>query len=41
MIALSEKPPRQAGVKIVDEGDAGQQLADFLIQNRLVWRWLK
>ena len=36
VIALSEKPPRQAGVKIVDEGDAGQQLADFLIQNRLV-----
>ncbi|WP_457099438.1 electron transfer flavoprotein subunit beta/FixA family protein [Microbacterium sp. P5_E9] len=36
VIALSEKPPRHAGVKIVDEGDAGQQLADFLIQNRLV-----
>lgn len=36
VIGLSEKPPRQAGVKIVDEGDAGQKLADFLIQNRLV-----
>ncbi len=36
MTAVSEKPPRDAGVKIVDEGDAGQQLADFLIQNRLV-----
>ncbi|MDR7113171.1 MULTISPECIES: electron transfer flavoprotein subunit beta/FixA family protein [Microbacterium] len=35
VIALSEKPPREAGVKIVDEGDAGQKLADFLIQNRL------
>jgi electron transfer flavoprotein beta subunit len=35
MIALSEKPPRTAGVKIVDEGDAGQKLAEFLIQNRL------
>lgn len=35
MIALSEKPPRQAGVKIVDEGDGGQRLAEFLIQNRL------
>jgi electron transfer flavoprotein beta subunit len=35
MIALSEKPPRQAGVKIVDEGDGGQKLAEFLIQNRL------
>jgi electron transfer flavoprotein beta subunit len=35
VIGLSEKPPRQAGVKITDEGDAGQKLADFLIQNRL------
>ena len=35
VIGLSEKPPREAGVKIVDEGDAGQKLADFLIQNRL------
>ncbi|KAA9106077.1 electron transfer flavoprotein subunit beta/FixA family protein [Microbacterium rhizomatis] len=35
MIALSEKPPRQAGVKIVDEGDGGRKLAEFLIQNRL------
>jgi len=35
MIALSEKPPRTAGVKIVDEGDAGHKLAEFLIQNRL------
>ncbi len=35
MVAVSEKPPRQAGVKITDEGDAGVQLAEFLIQNRL------
>ncbi|MFV0319873.1 MAG: electron transfer flavoprotein subunit beta/FixA family protein [Microbacterium sp.] len=35
MVAVSEKPPRGAGVKIVDEGDAGTQLAEFLIQNRL------
>ena len=35
VIALSEKPPRAAGVKIVDEGDAGEKLAEFLIQNRL------
>jgi electron transfer flavoprotein beta subunit len=35
MIAVSEKPPRAAGIKIVDEGDAGLQLADFLVQNRL------
>ena len=36
VIGLSEKPPREAGVKIVDEGDAGEQLAEFLAQNRLV-----
>ena len=36
MLALSEKPPRQAGTKIVDEGDAGEKLAEFLVQNRLV-----
>lgn len=35
VIGLTEKPPRQAGVKIVDEGDAGEKLAEFLIQNRL------
>ena len=36
VLALSEKPPRQAGTKIVDEGDAGTKLAEFLVQNRLV-----
>ncbi|MCH6231581.1 electron transfer flavoprotein subunit beta/FixA family protein [Microbacterium sp. CFH 31415] len=35
VIGLSEKPPREAGTKIVDEGDAGEKLAAFLIQNRL------
>jgi len=35
MTAVTEKPPRGAGVKIVDEGDAGEQLAAFLIDNRL------
>ncbi|QKJ20687.1 electron transfer flavoprotein subunit beta/FixA family protein [Microbacterium hominis] len=35
MITIGEKPPREAGVKIVDEGDAGEKLADFLIENRL------
>lgn len=34
VIALSEKPPREAGIKIVDEGDAGEKLAEFLVQNR-------
>lgn len=36
VIDLAERPPRQAGVKITDEGDAGEKLADFLVQNRLV-----
>lgn len=35
VLALSEKPPRAAGIKIIDEGDAGEKLAEFLIQNRL------
>ena len=35
MIAVSAKPPRGAGIKIVDEGNAGQRLADFLAQNQL------
>ncbi|MET3812337.1 electron transfer flavoprotein subunit beta/FixA family protein [Arthrobacter sp. UYEF3] len=35
MLTVAEKPPRAAGVKIVDEGDAGEKLADFLTENRL------
>jgi electron transfer flavoprotein beta subunit len=35
MLAVSEKPPRSAGVKITDEGDAGEKLAAYLIENRL------
>lgn len=35
LTAVSEKPPRGAGVKITDEGDAGEKLAAFLIENRL------
>jgi electron transfer flavoprotein beta subunit len=36
LTAVAEKPPRAAGVKITDEGDAAAQLVDFLVQNRLV-----
>jgi electron transfer flavoprotein beta subunit len=36
MTAVSEKPPRAAGVKIEDDGTAGAQLVEFLAQNRLV-----
>lgn len=35
LTAVGAKPPRGAGVKIVDEGDAGEQLAAYLIENRL------
>lgn len=35
MLAVAEKPPHTAGVKITDDGDAGEKLADFLIENRL------
>ena len=33
---VSERPARAAGVKIVDEGDAGVQLAEFLASGRLI-----
>lgn len=36
VLALNQRPPRTAGVKITDGGDAGEQLADFLVSNRLV-----
>jgi electron transfer flavoprotein beta subunit len=36
MLAVAERPPREAGIKIIDEGDAGEQLADFLASKRLV-----
>lgn len=35
MLTVAEKPPRAAGVKLVDQGDAGEKLAGFLIENRL------
>ena len=36
VLALTEKPDREPGVKIIDDGDAGQRLADFLVLNRLM-----
>lgn len=36
MLSVAEKPAREAGVKVTDEGDAGQKLAEYLIENRLV-----
>lgn len=35
MTAIAEKPPRGAGTTIVDDGDAGERLAAYLIENRL------
>jgi len=31
MLTVAERPPRAAGIKIVDEGDAGEKLAAFLV----------
>lgn len=36
VVSTAERPARQAGTKIIDEGDAGKQLADFLVAGRLV-----
>ena len=36
VISTLARPARQAGTKIVDQGDAGKQLADFLTAGRLV-----
>ena len=36
MLSVANKSPRAAGTTITDEGDAGEKLADFLIENRLV-----
>lgn len=35
MTAVAQRPPRTAGTTIVDEGDAGEQLAAFLVKNQL------
>lgn len=36
LTAVAERPARAAGVTIVDDGDAGTRLAEYLVQNRLV-----
>lgn len=35
VIAVAERPARQSGTKFVDEGDAGQRVADYLVSNKL------
>lgn len=36
VLATTERPARAAGVKIIDEGDAGVKLAEFLVAGRLL-----
>lgn len=36
VLTTTERPPRVAGRKVVDAGTAGAELAEFLIENRLV-----
>ncbi|MGM0930508.1 MAG: electron transfer flavoprotein subunit beta/FixA family protein [Actinomycetota bacterium] len=36
VVSTSERPPRTAGTKIFDEGNAGVQLAEFLVADRLI-----
>lgn len=36
MLAVEARPPRSAGMKIIDDGDAGRQLAAYLVENHLV-----
>ncbi|GER22326.1 electron transfer flavoprotein subunit beta [Zafaria cholistanensis] len=36
VLCASARPARAAGTKIVDEGNAGEQLAEFLAANRLI-----
>ncbi|WP_442213906.1 electron transfer flavoprotein subunit beta/FixA family protein [Specibacter sp. RAF43] len=36
VVSHSERPARQAGTKIADDGSAGTLLAEYLIENRLV-----
>ncbi len=35
MVSVSQRPPRGAGTKVVDDGHAAEALAGFLIENRL------
>ncbi|MEW1819188.1 electron transfer flavoprotein subunit beta/FixA family protein [Arthrobacter sp. NPDC080031] len=36
MVSATERPPKKAGPKITDDGTAAAELADFLVQNRLL-----
>lgn len=36
LLGVAERPPRQAGITLTDDGTAANQLADFLVKNRFV-----
>lgn len=36
IVSIAERPARAAGVIVVDEGDAADRLAEYLVQNHLV-----
>ena len=36
VVATAERPPRAAGRKVIDDGTAADELAEFLVANRLV-----
>ena len=36
LVSTAARPPREAGTKIIDDGTAATQLADFLTTNRLI-----
>ena len=36
VIEANAKPPRSAGVKIEDDGNAAQKLVDFLVERKLI-----
>ncbi|GAA4377049.1 electron transfer flavoprotein subunit beta/FixA family protein [Paeniglutamicibacter cryotolerans] len=36
MLSIAKRPQREGGIKIVDDGEAGVKLAEFLVTSRLV-----
>jgi len=36
VVSAAARPARQAGTKVVDEGDGGRQLAQFLVEKKLI-----
>jgi electron transfer flavoprotein beta subunit len=36
VLSATPKPPKSAGEKITDEGEGGQQIADYLVAQKLL-----